>query len=106
MDSDNVMRTTGLILSQIRHYRRLGKNNGYPELKEFAAAMNRLDENGHSFLDNVMMRFNDEFVENVGIGLDNVRKSLIIVSCKIGGKFTNPEHTKRFNCKGDPKYTN
>lgn len=104
LDSDNVMGTARTFHDTVRTYRKMGKENGYKELKEFATVLNRKDDNGHTFLDNIMMRYNDPFVENVGLGIDNVRAQLIKIACKIGGEFSNPEHTKRFNCVSDPKY--
>ena len=104
LDSDDVMGASNLFHDTIRTYRKMGKENGYRELKEFATVLNRKDDNGHTFLDNIMMRYNEKFVENVGLGVENVRARIIRVACKIGGTFSKPEHTQRFNCVSDSKY--
>lgn len=104
LDSNNITGTTGFLINLIRDYRERGKGKGYPELKALAATLNRQDDNGYTFLDNVVLRFNDEFIEKIGLGFGNIRKRLITVSCKIGGRFTSAENMQKFSCVPGQQY--
>ncbi len=104
-DSDRVIETSDFLRNIMKEYRDMGKDNGYKELKEFVSVLNRQDDNGKTFLDNVLCRFRDKMCEE-DERFENIRIRLIKNMCKVGGKFSDPKDMQRFNCNADTKYTN
>lgn len=83
------------------------KKNGdknYTHLREFAKVLRKPDANGLSFLDHVVLHWDDEDCARAGLGARTARDRLIKKMCSIGVTFANPEYKKKYPCKSRPKY--
>ena len=86
----------------MKSYRDEGKGRGYPELKQFVAVLNKPDPNGMTFLDNVLLRWDDEFCEEVMF--KNQRDRMIRNLCKVGARFSPSTNVDGITCVHGDEY--
>ncbi len=100
-DSSDVFAIVRFYKSLVRHYYNMGKDSGLTELKEFARVLNEKDDNNFTFLDNVLVRWNDNYTDSVGFR--NPRDQMIKALCNVGATFSSAENNTRFECEINPR---
>lgn len=86
----------------MKSYRDEGKGRGYPELKEFVAVLNELDPNGMTFLDNVLLRWDEHFSE--AVIFTNQRNRMIRNLCRVGARFSPSTEIGELKCNPIAEY--
>lgn len=87
----------------MKSFRDEGKGRGYPELKAFVGTLNKLDPNGMTFLDNVLLRYDDEFNEEVMF--EHQRNRMIRNLCRVGARFSPSTNIDGLRCNPLAEYT-
>lgn len=100
-DSSDVGSIIDFNKSLVRYYYHMGEDTGLTELREFSRILNERDANNLTFLDNVLVRWNDDYTDSVGFR--KPRDQMITALCNIGAVFSSDEYNTRFECEINPR---
>ncbi|MBU2866837.1 hypothetical protein [Pacificibacter marinus] len=100
-DSSDVGSIMDFNKSLVRHYYYMGEDSGLTELREFSRILNERDANNLTFLDNVLVRWNDNYTDSVGFR--KPRDQMIKALCNVGATFSSAEYNTRFECEINPR---
>lgn len=103
LDTNNIIAVKDLLRDEMKKLYVQGKNTGFKELKEFVVVLNQLDDNGNTFLDNLVLHYNDDLAKEV-FGVENIRSGMIRFFCGKGVVFADSKNRSVYNCEANPKF--